>query len=80
MRQLTFTFLKAVSDVARCFCLFSQVGMVLNKLASTHSGYCHPTKTFLAPVKPKGDVLSNTLFEGLKMGLVEITSEMGMKS
>ena len=80
MHQLTFTFLKSVSDVARCFCLFSQIGMVSNKLASTHSGYCHPTKNFLAPVKPKGHVLSNTLFEGLKMGLVEITPEMGMKS
>ena len=80
MHQLTFTLLKSVSDVVRCFCLFSQIGVVLNKLAGTHSRYCRPTKTYLAPVKRKGHVLLNTLLEGVEIGLVDITSEMGMKS
>ena len=36
MRQLTFKFLKSVSDVARWVCLFSLIGMVINKFESTH--------------------------------------------
>ena len=56
------------------------MGMVLNKFASTHSRLYHSTKNFLAALKPKGHVLLNTLFEDVEMGLVDITSEMDVKS